>query len=99
MGIAANLIRVSVLAGSVLLVTTGRVLADGPPAPGDLVKAELVAEAASIAPGGTVWVDLHLEVEPGWHVYWQNPGDSGLPTAIDWKLPSGFSAGPIRWPV
>ena len=55
--------------------------------------------AASIAPGETLWVDLRLAVKPGWHVYWRNPGDSGLPTAIDWKLPSGFSAGQINWPV
>ena len=73
--------------------------ADGPPAPADLVKADLISEAASIAPGETLWVDLHLVVKPGWHVYWRNPGDSGLPTAIDWKLPSGFGAGHIRWPV
>ena len=70
-----------------------------PPAPEDLVKAGLVAETTSIAAGTTLWVDLHLEVKPGWHVYWQNPGDSGLPTTIDWKLPPGFSAGHILWPV
>ena len=69
--------------------------ADGPPAPKDLVKADFVAETASISPGGTVWVDLHLQIKQGWHVYWQNPGDSGLPTAIDWSLPLEFSAGHI----
>jgi thiol:disulfide interchange protein len=74
-------------------------LADGPPAPKDLVKAQLAAEAGSTTPGATLWVDLHLEIKPGWHIYWQNPGDSGLPTAIDWDLPPGFSAGHILWPV
>ena len=44
-------------------------------------------------------VALRLKMKPGWHVYWQNPGDSGLPTTIDWKLPSGFAAGPIQWPA
>ena len=73
--------------------------ADGPPDPKDLVRAELVAEKASIAPAATLWVDLHLAIKPGWHVYWRNPGDSGLPTTIDWNLPSGFSAGAISWPV
>ncbi len=73
--------------------------ADGPPAPQDLVQAALVAENSSAAPGTALWVDLHLEIKPGWHIYWQNPGDSGLPTAIDWKLPPGFQAGQIRWPV
>ena len=73
--------------------------AAGPPDPKDLVKAELVAETASAAPATTLWVDLHLRIKPGWHVYWRNPGDSGLPTAIDWHLPPGFSAGDILWPV
>jgi thiol:disulfide interchange protein len=73
--------------------------AAGPPDPKDLVKAELVADTASTAPATTLWVDLHLRIKPGWHVYWRNPGDSGLPTAIDWHLPTGFSAGAVRWPV
>jgi thiol:disulfide interchange protein/DsbC/DsbD-like thiol-disulfide interchange protein len=73
--------------------------AAGPPDPGDLVKPELVAETASVAPATTLWVDLHLRIKPGWHVYWRNPGDSGLATAIDWHLPPGFSAGDILWPV
>lgn len=70
-----------------------------PPRATDLVKATLDAESATVAPGGRVWFDLHLTVAPGWHVYWRNPGDSGLPTTIEWKLPAGFSAGEINWPV
>src|SRR5437660_2188776 len=99
MRIEATLRRITVLALLVALLSSGSARAGGPPAPEDLVKADLVAETASIAAGATLWVDLHLEVKPGWHVYWQNPGDSGLPTAIDWKLPPGFSAGRILWPV
>jgi len=90
--------RMLALAGLVALLPWGA-RAEGPPPPADLVKAELAAEAASIAPGTTLWLDLHLAVKPGWHVYWQNPGDSGLPTSIDWKLPPDFSPGPINWPV
>ncbi len=36
--------------------------------------------------------------EKEWHTYWQVPGDSGLPTRIEWQLPAGFTAGPIDWP-
>ena len=98
MRIEPTLNRMLALAGLVALLSWGA-RAEGPPVPADLVKAELVAEVASIAPGTTLWVDLHLVVKPGWHVYWQNPGDSGLPTSIDWKVPQGFSPGPINWPV
>ena len=36
---------------------------------------------------------------PGWHTYWQFPGDAGIPTEIKWKLPPGWKAGPIQWPI
>ena len=55
--------------------------------------------AARSAPGETVWVALHLEMRPGWHVYWRNPGDAGLPPEIAWTLPPGFTAGEIAWPT
>src|SRR5882762_7127180 len=63
------------------------------------VTARLVSELSAVAPGATLWVDLHLDIAPGWHTYWRNPGDSGLPTEIAWTLPAGFSAGDIAWPA
>lgn len=38
-------------------------------------------------------------MRPGWHVYWKNPGDSGLPPTVSWILPTGFTAGVIEWPA
>ena len=63
------------------------------------VTARLLPELSAIARGATLWVDLHLDIAPGWHTYWRNPGDSGLPTEIAWTLPAGFDAGDIVWPV
>ncbi|MFP4270129.1 MAG: protein-disulfide reductase DsbD family protein, partial [Alphaproteobacteria bacterium] len=64
----------------------------------DRVTARLVAEAAQVAPGETVWVGLHLDIVDGWHTYWRNPGDSGEATSLDWSLPEGVVAGDIVWP-
>lgn len=88
------------LAGAALasLASAATALA-APPAAGDLVKPALYAESASVAPGRTLWLDLHLAIAPGWHIYWKNPGDSGLTTEIDWTLPAGFGAGAIAWPL
>lgn len=58
----------------------------------------LISEHGSIRPGTPFTVALRLQMEPHWHTYWVNPGDSGLPTTMNWKLPSGFKAGPIQWP-
>lgn len=62
-------------------------------------RAELVSEAQIIAPGVPFWVGLRLTPEDGWHTYWRNPGDSGLPASIEWTLPDGFSASEIVWPA
>lgn len=62
------------------------------------VEAELVAEPVSIQPGRPFWVGLRLLHDEHWHTYWQNPGDSGLATKLQWTLPDGFSAGAIQWP-
>ena len=67
-------------------------------APGG-VTARLIADAAATAPGDTFLVGIELEMEKGWHTYWENGGDAGLPTSVEWKLPPGFSVGPILWPV
>jgi thiol:disulfide interchange protein DsbD len=68
------------------------------PVAGDHVTAELVAEDLRVAPGAETWLGLRLAPDAGWHVYWRNPGDTGLPTKIAWTLPAGVSAGDILWP-
>ncbi len=62
------------------------------------VEAELVTEKGAAQPGKPAWVGLKLRMEPHWHTYWKNPGDSGLPTKIQWVLPEGWKAGEIQWP-
>lgn len=64
------------------------------------VRAELVAQAPEgVAPGQPLRLGLLLTHTPDWHSYWQNPGDSGLPTRLEWQLPAGLQAGEIAWPV
>jgi thiol:disulfide interchange protein/DsbC/DsbD-like thiol-disulfide interchange protein len=63
----------------------------------DNVKARLVSEVSSIAPGQAFWVALELDIRDGWHTYWRNPGDSGEATKLKWQLPPGFKAGDIVW--
>lgn len=62
------------------------------------VKVSLIPEVRTIAPGAPFWVVVRLKMDPRWHTYWINPGDSGEPTKIKWNLPTGFEAGPIQWP-
>src|SRR5215471_17174512 len=86
------------LAGS-MAVRAGIACAQGGAAEGKHVTASLVAETQSIVPGRPFQLALRQQIEPGWHTYWSNPGDSGLPTTIEWTLPQDFRAGPIAWPT
>jgi thiol:disulfide interchange protein DsbD len=62
-------------------------------------QARLILAQETARPGDTVLAGIHLHMNPGWHTYWKNSGQSGLPTTIDWQLPQGVSADAIQWPV
>ena len=62
------------------------------------IQPELVAETRGV-PGGTVELAIVMRTSSGWHGYWLNPGDAGLPMQVDWQLPAGASVGPLRYPV
>jgi len=67
--------------------------------PSPHAKVSLVARTRSAAPGSTVWAAVVMDLEPGWHTYWRNPGDAGEATQIAWTLPPGWRAGAIAWPA
>ena len=74
--------------------------AAGPVVTTNEVRAELMAWAPEgVSAGKPVWLGLQLGHKPEWHTYWKNPGDSGLPTTLEWKLPVGIDAGDIAWPT
>ncbi|MFA6962273.1 MAG: protein-disulfide reductase DsbD domain-containing protein [Opitutaceae bacterium] len=62
------------------------------------VEASLIAADQSVQPGHAFTVALRLAHEPHWHSYWINPG-TGYPTSLTWKLPSGWQASALKWPV
>ncbi|MET0252148.1 MAG: thioredoxin family protein [Novosphingobium sp.] len=66
---------------------------------GPHVAITLVSESDRPAPGGEVMLAFASSPQPGWHAYWLNPGDTGIPTEAKWSLPSGVEAGPLRFPV
>ncbi|MEP7005216.1 MAG: protein-disulfide reductase DsbD domain-containing protein [Sphingomonas bacterium] len=59
----------------------------------------LVAETTTPAAGQQVTLALDTKPQPGWHGYWQNPGDAGFPAKLDWTLPKGASVGEPAYPI
>ncbi|MFO0575457.1 MAG: protein-disulfide reductase DsbD family protein [Polyangia bacterium] len=63
------------------------------------LRVELLTAASTIAPKTTLDAGLRFTLEPGWHLYWQNPGDSGEAPSATFRLPDGVSAAPLQFPV
>lgn len=59
----------------------------------------LLAEPKALRPGATLWLGVRFQSAPGWHIYWRNPGDSGEPPRVEWRLPAGVTAGDMEWPT
>jgi len=80
------------------LLTTVVTAAAAQPAGTQHARVELLSHQETVSLGGNLQAGVHFILEPGWHIYWVNPGDSGQPPVFKWQLPAGFSAGEIQWP-
>ncbi|MGL4543728.1 MAG: protein-disulfide reductase DsbD domain-containing protein, partial [Polymorphobacter sp.] len=62
-------------------------------------QVELIAASRTPAAGVPLAVGLVMTPSPGWHTYWQNPGDAGIETRATWALPKGATASGLRYPT
>lgn len=60
-------------------------------------EVEIITQYSSLTRGQEFWVGVRFTPEPGWHTYWRNPGDSGLPPSVDWQFPAGFTVEETVW--
>lgn len=90
-----HLLNASLVAGLALVASAA------PPAKkeGHPLKARLISEQPTVAPGEVVRLGVVLDIEPGWHTYWPGDNDSGAPTKVNLELPEGWTAQPIQWPA
>ena len=89
---------------AVAAVTPARALESAPVASKRAV-ATLVSETDAFQPGTPFRVGLRLRMTDGWHTYWKNPGDAGVPpdltianvaqSPIDWPTPRRVTEGPV----
>lgn len=72
------------------------------PVDGGHATVELISENVSVPPGETIIAGFHLKMDEGWHVYWRNAGDAGLPPELSVSDDSGVqldSIGEWIWPI
>ena len=62
----------------------------------------LISESSLAKPGDTIWFGLQFELDEGWHIYWRNPGDAGIPPEILWSEATDIEAlgvSSFSWPA
>jgi DsbC/DsbD-like thiol-disulfide interchange protein len=64
----------------------------------DHVDVNLIMLQETGTPGGEIMLGLHFEIEKDWHIYWQNPGDSGIPVRASWTADNHFDFSSLLWP-
>lgn len=62
------------------------------------VQLEFLADVDGVTPGQEFLLAALLDMPEHFHVYWENAGDSGLPTRIAVSGPDGFEIGAPRFP-
>jgi thiol:disulfide interchange protein DsbD len=64
-------------------------------------EARVEAQLLALPPGDEVAslrIGVRLAIDPGWHIYAQDPGETGLPTRVELAL-AGQAIEPLRWPA
>ena len=78
-----------------LLLAAPSYALESAPAASSRAKVSLVSDTDAIAPGVPFRVALRFQLAEGWHTYWKNPGDAGVPPEVTFEP----AAGPIDWPA
>lgn len=63
------------------------------------LSVRLVVPPEQVYPGENFTAGLYFKLDPGWHVYWMNAGDSGEPPVMQWALPVGVTADAMQFPT
>lgn len=63
----------------------------------ELVRASIISGSRSFSK--TFVIGIKLRLTDGWHTYWKNPGDSGLPFEAEIEDSSGYTISEIQFPT
>ncbi len=69
------------------------------PKAADLVAVDLLCDSSTINTTHTITLGVRYRMQAGWHIYWKNAGDAGMPTSVIFDLPNGFKAGALMFPT
>ena len=91
--------RVLLTVSSAVAMAPGARAAESAPVTSKRSTATLLTSTDSVTMGGRIRLALRLRLAEGWHTYWRNPGEAGVPIELTWSLPPGTTVGPTGWPA
>jgi thiol:disulfide interchange protein DsbD len=62
------------------------------------VEARLLIHPSDALGGSRLRLGVLFDLDPGWHMYWRHPGETGLPTELHWQVGTAEVA-PVEWPA
>lgn len=62
-------------------------------------RARVLSGVDTIGENTKIEAALELDMAEGWHTYWKNPGDSGLPPRLGWDKSTNVKNIEMSWPV
>jgi len=69
----------------------------GSPRPGR-AHVEWLSKTVGYLPGEPVITALKMTLDEGWHTYWINPGEAGMPLSTEIELPAGWTMESPQYP-
>jgi thiol:disulfide interchange protein/DsbC/DsbD-like thiol-disulfide interchange protein len=93
------MIRLAVLLPFAVLAATPAQAVESAAVRSSRATVTLVSDTDAIRAGQPMHLGLRMRLVPGWHTYWRNPGDAGVPPELTLTLPAGATAGDLQWPT
>ena len=63
----------------------------------DMVEVSFISSVTKVTEE-KFYLGLEFKLEPGWKIYWRQPGDSGMPPTLDYKDSVNLKSIEFKWP-
>lgn len=64
----------------------------------EYLQARFVSAVNGVKEAGDFKAALHVDLAEGWHTYWREPGDAGLPPRFEWSGSENIKSVTLHWP-
>ena len=96
---AAYFVTFSKVMAFLMLLLGINLFANNPSYQNERLRIDLLSEVDTIQVGVPFLVAIRIRLQPKWHLYWKNPGETGMPITMKYHLADGVSSSSLLWPA